>query len=200
MLEDDKAKIRLEGGKAIGARGEVTLARVGTRSLYEKDQRQIAAFASAYSDQSPPPFSAHVVEVEVDTETGKVSVIRYVTATDCGVAINPLLAEGQVEGALLNGISYALTERYIYNGKGKLLNPSFGTYGVFFMRDLPEIRTFLVPTYEPTGPFGAKSIAEVCINGPCPAISNAIFDAVGIRLRKPPYTPETVLRALKARK
>jgi putative selenate reductase molybdopterin-binding subunit len=199
MLEEDKAGIRLEGGKAIGAKGEVTLARVGTRSLYEKDQRQIAAFASAYSDQSPPPFSAHVVEVEVDTGTGKVSVVRYVTATDCGVAINPLLAEGQVEGALLNGISYALTERYIYNDKGKLLNPSFGTYGVFFMRDLPEIRTFLVPTYEPTGPFGAKSVAEVCINGPCPAISNAIFDAAGIRLRKPPYTPETVLRALKAR-
>jgi CO/xanthine dehydrogenase Mo-binding subunit len=198
MLEEDKERIRLEGGKAIGEKGEVTIARVGTRSLYEKDQRQIAAFASAYSDQSPPPFSAHVVEVEVDTETGKVSVVRYVTATDCGVAINPLLAEGQVEGALLNGISYALTERYIYNGNGKLLNPSFGAYGVFFMRDLPEIRTFLVPTYEPSGPFGAKSIAEVCINGPCPAISNAIFDAVGVRLRKPPYTPEVVIRALKA--
>jgi CO/xanthine dehydrogenase Mo-binding subunit len=191
-------RIRLDAGKAKGAKGEVTLAQVGTRSLYEKDQHQIAAFASAYSDQSPPPFSAHVAEVEVDTETGKVTVVRYVTATDCGVAINPLLAEGQVEGSVLNGISYALTERYIYNEKGRLLNPSFGTYGVFFMPDLPEIRTFLVPTYESSGPFGAKSIAEVCINGPCPAISNAIFDAIGIRLRRPPYTPETVFRALGA--
>ena len=196
MLEEDAARIRLEAGKAIGTKGEVTLAQVGTRSLYEKDQHQIAAFASACSDQSPPPFSAHVAEVEVDTETGKVTVVRYITATDCGVAINPLLAEGQVEGSVLNGISYALTERYIYNEKGRLLNPSFGTYGVFFMRDLPEIRTFLVPTYEPTGPFGAKSIAEVCINGPCPALSNAIFDAIGLRLRRPPYTPETVFHAI----
>lgn len=199
LLEESAEGIRLQGGKAIGHKGEVTLGRVGVRTLYEKDQHQIAAFASAYSDQSPPPFAAHVAEVEVDTETGKVRVVKYVTATDCGVAINPLLAEGQVEGALLNGISYALSERYIYSGNGRLLNPSFGTYGVYFARDLPEIRTFLVPTYEPTGPFGAKSIAEVNINGPIPAISNAIFDAVGIRLRKPPYTPETVFAALKPR-
>jgi CO/xanthine dehydrogenase Mo-binding subunit len=198
MIEEPAGGIRLEGGRAVGAKAEVTLARVGSRSLYEKDQHQIAAFASAFSDQSPPPFAAHVAEVEVDTETGRVRVVRYVTATDCGVAINPVLAEGQVEGALLNGISYALSERYIYNERGRLLNPSFGSYGVYFTRDLPEIRTYLVPTYEPTGPFGAKSIAEVNINGPCPAISNAIFDAIGIRLRRPPYTPEKVLLSLKA--
>ncbi|MDD5557239.1 MAG: molybdopterin-dependent oxidoreductase [bacterium] len=198
MLEEAADGIALRDGKAVGAGGEVTLARVGSRSLYEKDQHQIAAFASAFSDQSPPPFSAHTAEVEVDTETGLVRVVRYVTATDCGVAVNPLLAEGQAEGAALNGISYALSERYIYNAKGRLLNASFGTYGVYFMKDLPEMRTFLVPTYEPSGPFGAKSIAEVCINGPCPAISNAIFDAVGLRLRRPPYTPETVWRALRS--
>jgi len=200
MLEEDAADIELKKGKAVGRNGEVTLAQVGTRSLYEKDQHQIAAFASAYSDQSPPPFAAHVAEIEVDIETGKVRVVSYWTATDCGVAINPLLAEGQVEGALLNGISYALSERFIYSEKGKLLNPSFGSYGVYFTRDLPEIKTFLVPTYEPSGPFGAKSIAEVNINGPLPAISNAIFDAVGVRLRKPPYTPEAVFMALRAAK
>lgn len=200
MIEDDPSDIVLRDGKAVGKKGEVSLSRVGSRSLYEKDQRQIAAFASAYSDQSPPPFSAHVAEVEVDTETGKVTLVRYITATDCGVAVNPLLAEGQAEGAALNGISYALSERFIYSEKGRLLNPSFGTYGVFFTGDLPDMKTFLVPTYEPTGPYGAKSIAEVCINGPCPAISNAIFDATGIRLRRPPYTPETVYRALKSKK
>lgn len=199
VLEEPAEGIRLEGGKAVGAKGEAALSRIALRTLYEKDQQQIAAFASAFSDQSPPPFAAHAVEVEVDTETGKVRVVKYATATDCGVAINPLLAEGQVEGALLNGISYALSERYIYNERGRMLNPSFGVYGVWFIRDLPEIRTFLVPTYEPTGPFGAKSIAEVNINGPMPAISNAIFDAVGIRLRKPPFTPEAVFTALNSR-
>lgn len=200
MIEENASDIALGDGVAAGRKGEVTLAQVGTRSLYEKDQHQIAAFASAYSDQSPPPFAAHVAEVEVDTETGRVRVARYWTATDCGTAINPLLAEGQVEGALLNGISYAISERFIYSEKGKLLNPSFGSYGVYFTRDLPEIKTFLVPTYEPSGPFGAKSIAEVNINGPLPAIANAIFDAVGIRLRKPPYTPEVVFTALRSGK
>lgn len=197
MLKEDAEEIRLDEGRAVGRNGAVTLSQVALRSLYEEDQHQIAAFASAFSDQSPPPFAAHVAEVEVDTQTGKVRVVKYVTATDCGVAINPLLAEGQVEGATLNGISYALTERFIYSEKGRLLNPSFGTYGVWFMNDLPEMKTFLVPTYEPSGPFGAKSVSEVNINGGCPAISNAIFDAVGVRLRKPPYTPEKVYYAMK---
>jgi putative selenate reductase molybdopterin-binding subunit len=196
MLEEPVEGIKIVDGKAVGTKGEVTFTQIAMRSLYEQDQHQIAAFASAYSDQSPPPFAAHVAEVEVDTHTGKVRVVKYSVACDCGVAINPVLAEGQVEGATLNGISYAVSERFIYNEKGRLLNPSFGTYGVYFMRDLPELKAVLVPTYEKTGPFGAKSVSEVNINGPCPAISNAIFDAVGVRLRKPPYTPEKVYRAL----
>lgn len=197
MLGEDEGDIALADGKAVGKKGEVSLGAVGTRSLYEENQHQIGAFASAYSDQSPPPFAAHVAEVEIDTETGKVTVLEYWTATDCGVAINPLMAEGQVEGALLNGISYALAERYIYNEKGRMMNPSFGTYGVYFIKDLPKVHTVLVPTYEPTGPFGAKSIAEVNINGPLPCISNAVFDAVGVRLRKGPFNPEAVLAAIR---
>ena len=166
-------------------------------SLYTEDQFQIQASASHVSDESPPPFAAHFVEVEVDTDTGKINIVKYIAAVDCGTAINPKLAEGQTEGAVLNGISYALTEEYHFNENGRMLNPNFDHYKLFTSLDVPDIQTILVPTYEPTGPFGAKSIAEININGPLPAIANAIYDAVGIRIREAPLTPEKVLIGLK---
>ncbi len=191
--------IRFEGGYALGPTGKISFARIGSISLYEHDQHQIAATESAISHSSPPPFAAHFVEVEVDTETGLVRVLKYVAAVDCGRAIHPKLAEGQVEGSVANGISYALTERYIFNEKGKMLNGNFGDYRIFSSVDMPEMVTILVPTVEPTGPFGAKSVSEININGACPAISNAIYDAIGVRLRQTPFTPEAVLEALEAR-
>jgi len=101
-----------------------------------------------------------------------------------------------VEGAVLNGISYALTEEYLFNKRGKMRNPTFKHYKIFSTRDLPELVTILVPTYEPTGPYGAKSVSEIGINGPLPAINNAIFHATGARLYRSPFTPERVLAAL----
>ncbi|MHA2364274.1 MAG: xanthine dehydrogenase family protein molybdopterin-binding subunit [Candidatus Hodarchaeales archaeon] len=170
--------------------------KIAKHSLYAENQFQIGGIASHITHESPPPFAAHFVEVEVDTETGKVIVLKYVAAVDCGTAINPKLAEGQTEGAVINGISYALTEELIFNEKGRVLNPNFDDYKLFSAVDMPELVTILIPTYEPTGPFGAKSVSEISINGPLPAISNAIHDAVGIRLRDPPFTPEKVLKAL----
>ncbi len=199
MLELPARGLALRGGGVGMASGEsVSLADVAMRSLYEQDQRQVAAHASSISHKSPPPFAAHFVEVEVDTETGLVRVVKYVAATDCGTAINPQLAEGQVEGAVLNGISYALCEEFLFDDKGRLKNDSFGQYKIFSTRDMPELVTIMVPTYEKTGPYGAKSVSEIGINGPIPAISNAIFDAIGVRLRASPFTPERVLAALEA--
>jgi len=100
---------------------------------------------------------------------------------------------------LINGISYALTERYIYGKKGEMLNPNYGYYKIFSSRDIPEITTIFVPSYEETGPFGAKSVGEICISGPLPAISNAIYDAVDVRLHRTPFTPDKVLEAIQAR-
>jgi putative selenate reductase molybdopterin-binding subunit len=176
----------------------VTLAQVGMFSLYQANQHQIAATASATSKKSPPPFSAHFVEAEVDTETGVVRVVKYVAAIDCGTAINPKLAEGQVEGSVANGLSYALTEEYLFDEKGRMRNTGFADYKIFSSADMPEMVTILVPTWEETGPFGAKSVSEICINGALPAISNAIYDAVGVRLREAPFTPQKVLAAIKA--
>ena len=177
----------------------VSFSEVALRSLYGRDQHQIQAVASHISEKSPPPFSAHFAEVEVDTATGLVRVLKYVSAVDCGTAINPQLAEGQIEGATLNGISYALTERYLFSARGKMRNPTFKHYKIFGPADQPELVTILVPTYEPTGPYGAKSVSEICINGPLPALANAISHATGVRLRRGPFTPEAVLDALRSR-
>ncbi len=180
--------------------GSVTYSEIALHSLYAANQFQIAAISSHITHKSPPPFSAHFVEVEVDTFTGKVRVVKYVAAVDCGTAINPKLAEGQTEGGVLNGITYALTEEYLFNSAGKMTNDSFLYYRIFSLRDKPEIKTILVPSYEKTGPYGAKSVSEICINGPAPAISNAIFNAVGIRLRELPMTAEKVWQALQNKK
>ncbi|MBU1430533.1 molybdopterin-dependent oxidoreductase [Myxococcota bacterium] len=196
----DAKAIHLEGGYAVGPEGrQISLARVGAISLYERNQHQIGATDSAISHSSPPPFAAHFVEVEVDTETGLVKVKKYVAAVDCGRAIHPALAEGQVEGSVANGIGYALTERFIFNEWGKVQNGNFGDYRIPSAEDMPELVTILVPTVEPTGPYGAKSVSEININGACPAIANAIYDAIGVRLRQTPFTPEVILDALDAK-
>jgi putative selenate reductase molybdopterin-binding subunit len=179
------------GGKSVG------YAEIARRALYGQKQFQIGAMGSSITHLSPPPFAAHFTEVEVDTRTGRVHVVKYVAAVDCGTAINPKLAEGQIEGAVANGIGYALTEEMCFNAEGRCLNPSLRHYRVPGPRDLPELVTILVPTYEPSGPYGAKSVSEICINGPLPAISNAIRDAVGVRMLHSPFTAERVWRELR---
>ena len=165
-------------------------------SLYTQNQVQIQADASHFTTESPPPFIAQFAEVEVDTQTGRITVVKFVSAADCGQPINPVLAEGQIEGAVVNGISYALCEEYRFSNLGAMRNPSFGEYKIFTAADIPVIETYLVDSYEETGPFGAKSVGEIAINGPLPAIANAVYDAVGVRLCKAPFTPERVLRAM----
>jgi CO/xanthine dehydrogenase Mo-binding subunit len=186
-----------DNGVFTSAGESVTLARVCQRAMYESDQFQIAATASCVPTESPPPFLANFAEVAVNTETGKVRVVHYVAAVDCGVAINPQLAEGQMEGSIVNGIGYALTEEMILSSKGRVRNPSLFDYKIPGMLDVPPMDVILVESYEPTGPMGAKSVGEIGINGPIPTIANAIYDAVGVRLTKTPFTPERVLQAMK---
>jgi putative selenate reductase molybdopterin-binding subunit len=201
ILKDDVGNLRCENARVISKSGrEVPYPNIINRSLYGQNQFQIEGEASHISYVSPPPFAAHFGEVEVDTETGQVRVVDYVAAVDCGVAINPKLAEGQMEGAALNGLSYALCEEMVFDERGRMLNPSFVDYRLFTTVDAPKIRTILVETYEPSGPFGAKSIAEIGINGPLPVLANAIYDACGIRMKKAPFTPERVLAALMTKK
>ena len=170
---------------------------IGHRAFYVADQRHIMASASFTCPESPPPFAAFFCEVGVDTETGAVRVEKFVAAADCGQPIHPKLAEGQLEGAVAQGIGHALFEEMRFSARGRCVNPTFFDYRVPTSLDVPDLEVILVPSEEPTGPFGAKSIGEVGINGPLPAIANAIYHAVGVRLTRAPFTPERVLQALR---
>jgi putative selenate reductase molybdopterin-binding subunit len=176
----------------------VSLAEVALRSLYGVDQHQIAATASAVLDTSPPPFLASFAEVAVDLDTGRIRVVDWVAAADCGTAIHPRLAEGQVEGALANGIGYALVEDLAIDDAGRTRATTLGRYKIVGALDLPRLQVVLVDSYEPTGPMGAKSIAEIAINAPLPSIANAVYDATGVLLTESPFTAERVWRALQA--
>jgi len=198
LLNSAVTPLTLHDDAVFNANGEsVSLARVCQRAMYESDQFQIAATASCVPTESPPPFLANFAEVAVNVETGKVRVVHYVAAVDCGVAINPQLAEGQMEGAIVNGIGYALTEEMILSSRGRVRNPSLFDYKIPGMLDVPQMDIILIESYEPTGPMGAKSVGEIGINGPIPTIANGIYDAVGIRLTVTPFTPERVLKAMK---
>ncbi len=200
MLHLPVSELDTAEGWAFSQDGQhkLSFSEISLYSLYQKNQYQIMDTASHITHKSPPPFSAHYVEIEVDTWTGAVQVLNYVAAVDCGTAINPKLAEGQTEGGVLNGISYALTEEYLFNAKGKMINANLTDYHIFSMRDKPPIKAILVPSYEETGPYGAKSVSEICINGAMPAIANAIHNATGARLYTTPFTPEKVWRAIQA--
>ena len=198
VLGIDARELSLSEESVVAPNGErLSLTQVCQRAMYESDQFQIGATASCVPTESPPPFLANFAEVGVDTETGRVKVLHYVAAVDCGVAINPILAEGQMEGAIVNGIGYALTEEMQISSRGRVRNPSLFDYKIPGALDIPKLEVILVESYEPTGPMGAKSVGEIGINGPIPTIANAIHDAVGVRLKETPFTPERVLAAMR---
>lgn len=144
------------------------------------------------SPVSPPPFMAGAVEVEFDPETGSVKLIDYAAVVDCGTVVNPNLARVQVEGGLVQGIGMALHENITYNEKGELAENSLMQYKIPTRMDMGKLRVEFDSSYEPTGPFGAKSIGEIVINTPAPAIAQAIYNATGLRFTELPITPEKI--------
>jgi len=141
---------------------------------------------------SPPPFMAGAAEVEVDKETGEVKLIDYVGVIDCGTPINPSLARVQAEGGITQGVGMVLYEDVQYTDKGKIRNNSFMQYKIPNRMDVPSIRIEFESSYEKSGPFGAKSIGELVIDTPCPAIANAVYNATGVRVYELPITPEKI--------
>jgi CO/xanthine dehydrogenase Mo-binding subunit len=143
-------------------------------------------------------FGAHGVEVEVDEESGKIKILNYVAAHDVGRAINPMLLEGQVYGGVTMGVGYALTEQLILH-KGEVMNPNFRDYKLLTCKDRIPVKTVVVETQDPDGPFGAKGIGEPGCVPTAPAIANAIYDAIGVRIKDLPITPEKIVAALKSK-
>jgi putative selenate reductase molybdopterin-binding subunit len=197
LLETSPEDLTCRDDRVFAPDGKsVSMSEVAMFALY-KEKTQLMEGASHFNTDSPPPFCATFAEVEVDTETGQVAVTHLVTAVDLGVAINPMQAEGQAEGAVAQGLGYALAENLVLDAKGRVVNADFCDYKIFGAKDMPRLTTILVETEEPLGPYGAKSIAEVPINGVAPAVANAVFDAIGIRFRTLPIRPDRVLEALR---
>jgi CO/xanthine dehydrogenase Mo-binding subunit len=142
-------------------------------------------------------FATQVAEVEVDLATGEVEVLRITAAHDCGTAINPMMVEGQIEGGISMGLGYALLEEMVLKD-GAVQNAEFANYHLPTAYDMPEVQIAIVDRPECTGPFGAKGIAEPSLIPTAPAIVNAIYDAVGVRMRELPVTPSNLLSAIRA--
>ena len=161
------------------------------------NEEALQASESHYSPTSPPPFMAGSAEVEVDLETGAVELIDFAAVVDCGTVINPNLARVQTEGGIAQGIGMALYEEILYNDKGKTSANSFMQYKIPTRQDIGNIRVEFQSSYEPTGPFGAKSIGEIVINTPNPAIAEAVYNASGVRVRELPITAEKIYMGMK---
>ncbi len=140
-------------------------------------------------------FGAQAIEVEVDEETGQVKVLKVTSVDDCGRALNPIAVEGQLEGGVHMGLGFALSEELLFE-EGRALNPSFLDYKILSAVDMPEIESSVVETNDPIGPFGAKEVSEGLIVPTCPAIVSAVYDAIGVRIKSLPITPEKIIKAL----
>ncbi len=212
--EDAKERIRYWGSKlldepedvldtadgavyseATGA--SVSLEEIGYEAAYGDEEREhILGKGTHCTEESPPPFAAQFADVTVDEETGEFELNKLVVAVDCGVAINPGMAEGQIEGANHMSLEMALSEGVTFDEEGRCEVTAFDEYEWPTAAETPTIESILVETHEPTGPFGAKSVAEVPTNTVPPAVSNAVREAVGVRITEMPITAEKIKSAL----
>ena len=192
----DAAELRFEGGCV---RHEATGRTVSLSEIAAKSQCncRLAPEATAQhsSPVSPPPYMVGMVEIELDRETGVVEVLDYAAVVDCGIPINPALARIQVEGGIVQGIGHTLMEDVTRTPKGAIRESSLFTYRLPTRLDTGRINVEFEHSYEPTGPFGAKSIGEIVINTPGPALAQAIYRATGVWHRELPILPEHILLA-----
>lgn len=192
MLETDPEKVNFDGESVfIDDNRKVSLKEIAIKGTCGNTQ-ELQVTRTHCSQISPPPFMVGMAEVEVDKETGSVKVADYAAVVDCGTPINPNLVRVQTEGGIVQGIGMALHEDVQYTEKGKIRNNSFMQYKIPSRLDIGDIRVEIRGSYEPSGPFGAKSIGELVINTPCPAIADAVYNATGVRVRELPITPEKI--------
>jgi CO/xanthine dehydrogenase Mo-binding subunit len=158
--------------------------------------QDVVSTASHSSPVSPPPYMVGMVEIELDKLTGEVTILDYMAVVDCGIPINPALARIQTEGGIVQGIGHTLMENVTYNERGKPMESSFMQYKLPTRLDMGKLKVEFEHSYEPTGPFGAKSIGEIVINTPAPAIAHAIYRATGVWHRELPITPEKIAMSL----
>ncbi len=194
----DPEDVEFDGQYGMIADGEqrMSLAEMAPKLLVGPEHKQLSGFATWGSKTSPPPFMASIAEIKVDKQTGQVTPVNFYSVVDCGTVINPTLAKVQVEGGVVQGIGMALYEDVRYSKNGRLETDNFMTYKLPTRQDIGELHTEFVESYEPTSAYGVKSIGEVVINTACPAIQQAIRNAVGVDIRTLPMTAEKVFMGM----
>ena len=197
MLDCSTEEVVFENGrvKQINTEKSVSLAEISVKDQVNNDIAAVAT-ASHSSPVSPPPYMVGMVEIELDKDTGEVKILDYVAVVDCGITINLALARIQTEGGIVQGIGHTLFENITYDRNGRPIESSFLQYKVPTRLDMGHLRVEFENSYEPTGPFGAKSIGEIVINTPAPAIAHAIYRATGVWHRELPITPEKILMSM----
>ena len=193
ILNCDASEMVFEGSQVrrIGTEETVSLEDVAYKSQVFNTQAAEAT-ASHSSPVSPPPYMVGMVEIELDKETGLVTILDYMAVVDCGIPINPALARIQTEGGIVQGIGHTLMEDVRYDHNGRPIGSSFMQYRLPTRLDMGRLHVEFEHSYEPTGPFGAKSIGEIVINTPAPALAHAIYRATGVWHRELPITPEKI--------
>ncbi|MBC8441942.1 MAG: molybdopterin-dependent oxidoreductase Mo/Fe-S-binding subunit [Deltaproteobacteria bacterium] len=198
ILDEPLEDLRIQyPGKVVGKKDELTYAKLAWHTQAGEGQGQLIGLGHFTTDKAAFPYGAHFVQVAVNKRTGAIKVQKYYALQDAGMPINPELAQGQIFGGVLKSIGHTLYEGLVYDSDGSAINTDLRSYGVPMIGDVPEdFQVKLIYTDDPYGPYGAKSISEIATNGAAPVIANAIHDAIGIWMRKWPFSPEAVLREL----
>ena len=197
LLESLPEEVEFDGEKVYLVNGDksVSLADIATKSQVN-NLIPVDVTATYSSPVSPPPYMVGMVEIELDKETGSVEILDYEAVVDCGIPVNPNLARVQTEGGIGQGIGMALYENVSYNANGKIAEGDFMQYKIPTRQDVGNIHVEFETSYEPSGPFGVKSIGEIVINTPAPALAHAIYRATGVWHRTVPFTPEKILMGM----
>jgi CO/xanthine dehydrogenase Mo-binding subunit len=195
LWEVEADQVRFENGSFIYDDKQMTFKEIASK--LDETGGPVVASAAVQPKKYGPAFAAHIVDVEVDSDTGKVQILRYTAVQDAGKAIYPAYVESQMQGGVAQGVGWALNEEYLYDEQGRLLNTSLLDYRMPVALDLPMIEAIIVEVPNPGHPYGARGVGEVPIVPPPAAIANAIYRAIGIRMTSLPMSPARVVTALK---
>jgi CO/xanthine dehydrogenase Mo-binding subunit len=196
--EIDPEQVRYQNGSLIGPEKRMTLSELAEK--LDETGGPVTASAAVRPGEHGPGFATHIVDVEVDPETGKVNILRYTAVQDVGKAIYPNYVEGQIQGGVAQGVGWALNEEYLYDELGRLVNTSLLDYRMPITLDLPMIDTVLVEVANPGHPYGVRGVGEVPIVPPVGALANAIYKAVGVRLNSLPMSPARLQKAIQMKR
>ncbi len=195
ILKTKSEHIEFDGRKFTDkkSKASITLVDFSNQITYSEEQKQLQVTSSYVGHKSPPPFMAGFIEIDIDKETAEIEIVDYVSVVDCGTTINPMLAKGQVDGAIVQGLGMAMFEDVKYAKNGRLISNDLLNYKIPTRLDIKKLTTIFVDSYEESGPFGAKSVGEIGIDTPPAALANAIENALNVRMKELPITPEKII-------